>query len=198
MRLPVQVALLALLLISGPVYSGQGERFPALYQVLSTKGVAVFPSSEKDAEVNEYWVPQMGQIEAIGTNADRSMLRISTPRGESWVSPTNLTRVSQFDPVQLPKQLSCQGVQPTWILTKRNDAVFVDFLDGYLITLAVGPDRKPWILSAHGDDGTLEAKLSAKLCRIPNSEFEFGLSVEMQIRTFGPEQALSGCCSLRP
>ncbi len=139
-------------------------------------------------------VPANGQIEVLQISGDWA--EISAPYGESWVETAKLIRLKPSS--ALPHEFSCIGVNPTWLLQRRDNSVFVDFLEGYLLTFdVVAGDATKSSLNADSPDGQLALELSRERCRLPQNEFRYGFKIDARIPDFSLTRVVTGCCSLK-
>ncbi len=195
--------LLAFLLaLALPAMSAAQTGWPALYDVAGVASddvlnVRAGPGAGFDKLGS---LPHDAEgIEVVDVDDGVRWGRINLDERSGWVSLAYLRRLPGQGDRAFPAVARCYGTEPFWDLERDGDSVtfrlLVDVIAG---PVAVQQTRSTGRLDRFGFAGTgIAATIARSACNDGMSDRQYGLSIEVLLRSGGDWTQYSGCCSLQ-
>lgn len=194
------VALLLALVL--PAMAAAETGWPALYDVVGVAGddvlnVRAGPGADFD-KLGSLPTDATG-IEVVAVNDTGNWGLVNLDERSGWVSLTYMRRLSGQEEGAFPALAQCYGTEPFWDLERDGTSVTVRLLTDVIAgPVAVQQTRSSGRLDRFGLAGEgIAATIARSACNDGMSDRQFGLSVELLLRSGSDWAQYSGCCSLR-
>lgn len=200
--------LLAAFLVFCLAAMASAQSLPALYSVTDVAvddvlNVRAEPSGS--AAIVGSFAPNRSDIEVTARDMSGKWGRVNVNERSGWVSMRYLAALPMQEGRDLPRPMVCFGMEPFWLLSVRTSPA-ADFRsqDGTRISfsgLATGSaegrtDR--YMVISDAPDRALHGVVERRSCSDGMSDQNYGLDINLFLRTGRDTRLLTGCCSVAP